>query len=132
MADNGTKPGVFTNKKPRTGNTKEAMQLLMSNPRTAKLIAWGCHIAVLLALKSRTVHSRAVRDEMDRRGLLTKEDKEFWLGPVFKKLKTEKILTWTGHMFTYSDEERNVHERTIKLWELNEDADLTVYRTPPE
>ena len=115
---------------PAGTGTREAMELL----RTTKSLAiqWGMHYAVKIALRKLTVHSREVWDEMERDGVLPTHGKAFWLGAVFRELKDAGVLVKTGHCFKYSDEARNIHERTIPLWQLNEKADLTPYRQPPK
>lgn len=114
---------------PAGTGTRTAMQTL-KNTRPLE-IQWGCFYAVKIALKKRTVHSRDVWDAMLADGIIKGYGKAFWLGTVFKTLKTEGVLTKTLHSYTYSDEARGIHERTIPLWELNEKADLTAYRTAP-
>ncbi len=110
--------------------TKEAMSLLKETKGLA--IQWGMHYAVKIAMRKLTVHSREVWEEMARDGVLPSYGKAFWLGSVFRELKSAGVLVKTGHFFKYSDEARNIHERTVPLWELNDKADLTPYRVPPK
>jgi hypothetical protein len=114
---------------PAGTGTKEAMATLKA---TRPLhIEWGMYFAVKIALRKRTVHSREVWEAMLAEKIINGDGKAFWLGAVFKELKEKNILKKTGHMHTYSDESRGIHERTVALWELNDMADLTPYRTPP-
>ena len=114
---------------PAGTGTREAMTQLKKNHPLK--IQWGMHYAVKIALKKRTVHSREVWDALLADGIIKGDSKAFWLGAVFRELKDESILRKTGHSYTYSDEARNIHERTVSLWEINEKADLTPYRTEP-
>jgi hypothetical protein len=78
------------------------------------LIASAKKIAEELIKSNGTVTSRQVRAEMAARGLLVEADKEHWLGAVFRDRRFE----WTGKYSSYSDEKRNIHERTSKVWKL--------------
>lgn len=94
-------------------------------------ILWGCYYAVQIALKKDTVHSREVRDRMFKEGLIG-EGKEFWLGTVFHTLKEDGVLKHDGHWYKYSDPERGIHERTVKIWCLDRKAVLLPkYLEPP-
>lgn len=115
---------------PAGTGTKEAMALLKGTKPNH--IAWGAHYAVKIALRKRTVHSQEVFAEMLADKIITGEGKAFWLGAVFRELKDAGVLRKTLHTYSYSNEARNTHERTVALWELNEAADLTPYRTAPE
>ena len=96
-------------------------------------IAWGCHIAVQIAKRTLTAHSRMVRAEMDRRALVSDvSGPEFWMGAVFKTLKDAGILKETGQRFKYSDSSRGIHEREVKIWALVENADTTKYDKAPD
>jgi len=122
-------PAYPRDKDPRQG-TKQAMQKLEAKHTTK--VDWACHIAVDIAKKNLTVHSRTVRDEMERRGLL--EDSagaEHWLGAAMNKLAGLGILKKSGHSYKYSDSSRGIHERTVTIWELVDGADTEYYEEPP-
>jgi len=99
-----------------TRSTEEGMALLRRH--RAELIAAGQQIARFLAEINGTVHSRAVRDEMERRGLLNGDGSECWLGAVFNGKNSG--LEWTGHWYRYTvkNNNRNIHEKHIKIWRL--------------
>ena len=69
----------FDNDDVRQG-TEGAMKLL--NATHADKIAWASHLAVKLAKANLSVHSRMVRAEMVKEGIIpeTGGGKEFWLG----------------------------------------------------
>lgn len=93
----------------------------------AYLIAKGKREAAILAAAHGSVHSRALRSRLVELGVLTPELQnrvgDYWLGAVFRG----HLWEWTGDRFTYSDKERNIHERTVKVWRLKHGAQL-----PPE
>lgn len=123
-------PKFPTSGDPHEGTNVALKKLEAMHP---KEIAWGCHIAVQIAKKNLTVHSREVRREMEKRGLLSLDTgAEFWLGAVFKRLQRDKVLHSTGQKYKYSDAERGIHEREVKIWALVEGVDTTPYETPPE
>lgn len=97
-----------------TKSTEEAMGVL--NATRPDYIAIGREIAIKLAGMFGEVHSRQVRDVMEKLGYLGKfeNEKDFWLGSVFRN----EAFEWTGKYHTYSDPERNIHERTVKVWRL--------------
>lgn len=114
---------------PHSGSRVALAKLASDHPHE---IAWGCHIAVQIAKRSLTVHSRMVREEMERRGLVSNvSGPEFWMGAVFKTLKSAGILKETGQRFKYSDASRGIHEREVKIWALVEFADTEKYDTAP-
>lgn len=122
-------PPYPRDKDPRQG-TKQAMQKLEAK-HPAK-IDWACHFAVQIAKKNLTVHSRAVRDEMERRGLIGPDTgSEFWLGAAMNKLAQQGILSKSGHSYKYSDSSRGIHERTVAIWALVDGADTEYYDTEP-
>jgi hypothetical protein len=51
---------------------------------------------------------------MDARGLIRADCGEFWLGAVFRG----KEFEWTGQYLAYTDDDRNIHRGTIKVWRL--------------
>lgn len=109
--------------------TKTAMaELKRAHPLR---IQWGMHYAVKIALRKLTVHSREVWEALLADQIITEDGKAFWLGAVFRELKDAGILVKTGNRYKYSDEKRNIHEREIALWQLNDQADLTPYRIAP-
>lgn len=118
-----TQPAYPASDDPRAG-TKEAMAALDS--KYSGLIQKACCIAVELARKNLTTHSRDVRREMAARGLVGYDGREFWLGRAFNKLAAEGIFKEVGR-FKYSDETRNIHERNIALWALVDGADASKY-----
>lgn len=119
----------MTEEKKAGDGTREAMvRLKASKPLH---IQWGMHYAVKIAMRKLTVHSREVWDEMAKDGVLPAHGSAFWLGAVFRELKDLGILVKTGLRYKYSDETRNIHEREVHLWQLNDKADLTPYRIAP-
>lgn len=115
---------------PAGTGTRRAMDDLKA--RYPVHVAWGMHYAVKIALRKLTVHSQEVLDELIRDGIITGEGKVFWLGAVFRELKEKGVLLKTIHQHKYANEARNVHERLIFLWQINDKADLTDYRLPPK
>jgi len=96
-----------------TRNTEAAMDLLEES--RAKLIADARRIAAMLIRKCGYTHSRDVRHEMHRIGLLDGYDgADYWLGCVFRSPE----FVFTGDWYTYSDPYRNVHERRVRVWAL--------------
>lgn len=96
-----------------TRSTDEAMNVL--NEQRAALIAAARQVAIDLINKEGFAHSRSVRTEMDRRGLLAGYDgKDFWLGAVFR----DEMFEPAGRWFEYSDHSRNIHERRVHVWKL--------------
>jgi hypothetical protein len=113
---------------PREG-TREAMKTLET--RYPDEIRHACQIAVEIARRKLTVHSREVREEMERRKLIGADTgNEYWLGAAMNRLAREKILERTGHTYKYTDAARGVHERTVTIWQLREGADTTAYDPP--
>lgn len=99
--------------KSRTNSTGQAQRVLEAY--RSKLIARGREVAIEIAKKRGTVHSRQVRQRLDKEGLLVNPlVGEFWLGMVFRS----NDFKWTGDYYHYSDSSRNIHERTVKVWEL--------------
>lgn len=103
-------------KKSKTRSTDEAMRVL--EDARAELIATARDEAAALARAHGTVHSRMVRASLEAKGLVHPDEKEFWIGAVFRDPRFE----WTGERYSYSDPARNVHERTVKVWRLKETA----------
>jgi hypothetical protein len=110
--------------------TRAAMERLQATKPLH--IQWGMHYAVKIALRKLTVHSREVWDALIADGIITGEGRAHWLGAVFRELRDGGVLTKTGNRYKYSDEERNIHEREVALWEINPKADLTPYRLEPK
>jgi len=110
--------------------TEQAMAQL--NGVHAVKIAWGEYLAVKLAKKHLSVHSRALREAMVKEGIIPEDNpgKEFWLGAVFRNLRDKGIMEKNG-TYKYGDKERNTHERTISIWQLKAGADLTPYAVAP-
>lgn len=122
-------PPYPKSKDPRAG-TKKAMELLEANHPTE--IQLARRIAVEIAQSRLTVHSRMVRDEMARRGLIGPDTgSEFWLGAAMGGLGKQGILKDTGTMYKYSDEARNIHERKVAIWTLVDGADVSKYPPVP-
>lgn len=122
-------PAFPTSGNPHEG-TRVAMKKLQSSHPTE--IAWGCHVAIKIAKRRLTVHSRDVWDELGRMGIVSASSgSAFWLGAVFDELKRAGLLKPTGQTLTYSDASRGIHERTIKIWGLTEDADTSAYDKEP-
>jgi hypothetical protein len=97
----------------KTRSTGQATQVLKTY--RLKLIARGREIAKAIAKRRGKVHSRQVRQQMEKEGLLVNPlIGDFWLGIVFRS----DDFKWTGEYFRYSDSARNIHERTVKVWTL--------------
>lgn len=102
-----------------TRSTDEAMALLKAT--RAKLIARAREIACELIAQNGETHSREVYEVMKTRDLLdSRVKKDFWLGAVFHS----KEFAWTAKWFRYSDTggDKNIHERTVKVWTFNRQA----------
>lgn len=96
-----------------TQSTGEAMELLES--KRGHLIAKGRFIAGQICLRKGTTTSREVLEEMEKLDLIPPDGKHFWVGAIFNQ---QKCFCWTGEVVSYSNRERNIHERTIKVWKL--------------
>lgn len=95
----------------KTKSTDEAMDALQLH--RANLIKLGRQAAFDIAKRDGVVHSRKVRQALAEMGKLDHPDVgDYWLGAVFR----HEAFEWTGDHFVYSDEDRNIHERTVKLW----------------
>jgi len=92
----------------------ESMKLLEDSH--GHLISRAREEAILLAKASGTVHSRMVRARMKALNLLPPDGKEYWLGTVFRDPRFE----WTGELHTYSDPDRKVFDRNVKVWRLKD------------
>jgi hypothetical protein len=99
----------------KTQSTKEAMAVLKYRRQT--LIRAGRLAAVKIAAKRGRVTSRDVHSSMGAQGLLDPTISDYWLGAVFNRAPE---LEWTGEYESYSNESRNIHERTVKVWRLSE------------
>lgn len=122
-------PPRATSGDPHEG-TRVAMQKLESSHPLH--IQWGCHVAIKIAKRRMAVHSRDTWDELERMGIVDAVSAPaFWLGAVFKRLKTDGILKDSGQKFKYSDAVRGIHEREVKIWVLIEGADTSAYDTEP-
>ena len=105
-----------------THSTEEAMALLKRT--RAELIDIARQIAREQIEAHGSTHSRQVLEAMEQLGLLddTGEISDYWLGAVFRRTE----FKWTGEWYHYSDDRvmsrngkrRNIHERTIKVWQL--------------
>lgn len=112
-------------KDPR-GETKEALGKI--EVRHARIVRHACRVAVRLAKQKLTVHSREIRDALVAEGILDPEaGPEHWLGAAVNKLAKEGILEKSGHTYKYTDASRGIHERTVTIWQLKENADTTRY-----
>jgi len=100
-----------------TRSTAEAMDLLRS--KRAYLISLGRFFAGQIAQKNGKVHSREVRAAMDATGVFSSYNGvgDYWLGAVFNN---SPFFEWTGDWCTYKDDQRNIHERTVKVWRLRD------------
>lgn len=96
-----------------TRSTKEAMDLLKQ--QRARLRERAIRIAEGLCRNYGTTTTPAVYAEMMRLHLIPPGVRNFWLGSVFNR---NPRFEWTGRVVSYSDSERNVHERTVKVWRL--------------
>ncbi len=107
-------PGFTHAERPVTRSTAQAMDVL--ERAKGPIILAARRVAQQLARAHGTVHSRQVRQALIEQGLLTQDlvKKDFWMGAVFRGSEWE----WTGKYHTYSDADRNIHERTVKVWKL--------------
>lgn len=96
----------------KTRSTDEAMKLLRK--RRLEQIMKARELAVEICERVGSVSSREVRKAMAAAGELDNDEHEFWLGAVFR----HERFQWTGRYYTYRDSARNIHERTVKVWEL--------------
>lgn len=111
-----------------TRTTEEAMAVLRSNDQKAYFIAYARWIAVQICQAQGTVHSRLVRDEMEKRGcFIGYHGKDFWLGAVFR----DGPFLPTGLRFKYTDGARNIHDREVRVWQLDPQAPAVVEPTLP-
>ena len=118
-------PEFPTSGDPHEGTRVAMKKLEASHPLH---IQWGCYAAILIARKNLTVHSRAVWEKLGQLGVVDQSTgPAFWLGAVFKKLKTEGLLRDTGQKYKYSDASRGIHEREVKIWALTENAQTRAY-----
>ena len=93
-------------------------------------------IAVRIARECGFVHTRLVRAEMARMGLIAavpaesiRGPTEKWLGSALRCGPFEK----TGERAPRGDASRNIHGGdTVCVWRLREGADLSSYETMPE
>lgn len=123
-------PPYPRDKDPRQG-TKQALQKLEA--KHPLQIEWACHVAVQIAQKNLTVHSRAVREEMERRDLVGPDTgSEFWLGAAMNKLARLNILKSTGNKYKYADSSRGIHEREVTIWALVDGADTSYFEEEPK
>lgn len=96
-----------------TKSKAEALDVLREY-RSA-LITLARKVAKRIAKENGTVHVRAVRAELAKMNALDEDVGDYWLGAVFNK---NPDFEWTGEHHTYADEERNVHEKSVKVWKL--------------
>jgi hypothetical protein len=109
-------------------DTKEALGKVEA--RHAGAVRDACVVAVEIAKRKLTVHSREVREAMVTKGMLDPESgPEHWLGAAIHRLAKEGILEKSGHTYKYTDAERGIHERTVTVWQLKDDADTSCYDT---
>lgn len=111
-----------------TQSVEEAVASIKKDDRRAYFIAYGRYVAVQLAAKHGSVHSRQVRAEMERRGVLFGyRGRDHWIGAVFQNFAA---LEPTGETFKYTDPARNVHERRVHVWRLKEGVRPEDYPKP--
>lgn len=85
-----------------------------------ELIEKAREIVVELCTSSRlgTTTTRQVRKEMERRGLLTPDFSEVWMGTLFR----DKRFEWTGKVAAAEFEKTHFGRRTsgcaVKVWKL--------------
>lgn len=121
-----TKPSKSKAPRAKTRSTEEAMDVL----RTWRnyLIRYGICVAIQLIKKYGSTNSHAVVSEMNRRGILKGyHGKNLWVGAVFNR----GLFKHTGRLISYSDDTRNIHERTIGEWTLK-DPQTTVPLFPTD
>lgn len=76
-----------------------------------------------------TVHSREVRARMVEEGILDGyTGADFWLGTVFNSGPWEP----TRRRYKYTDAERNIHDREVRIWKLKEGAGADAYTEPKQ
>jgi len=113
-----------------TRSTGEAMDVLTAKHH--REIQLARHVAAVIALARGTVHSRQVRWVLYQLGLITGNEHEFWIGAVFRD---PKVFHWTENYYSHSSASRNIHERTVKVWELTSISagrnSLNVAPSPP-
>jgi len=100
-------------------DTEQAMALLKAT--RAYYIAWGKRIAHQIAQFQGEVMSYEVVEAMEAQGVLPQDDPtgRFWVGAVFNR---NKSFVWTGCVGSHSRSDRNLHERTVRVWALTEAA----------
>jgi len=100
-------------------STGEAMRLL--EERRAWLVRKGRFVAWTIARERGTVTSADVFQAMVRSYYVDADgESPRWLGAVFARSAFE----WTGEYRTRRDMERNVHERTTKIWRARAGAKM--------
>jgi hypothetical protein len=104
-------PQPLVRRSGKTRSTAEAMDVLVKHRR--ELIERGRAVAVEIARRGGTVHSRQVRAAMADQ--LNPDDGETWLGAVFNC----RLFRWTGEFHSYGDDGRNCHDgHVVKIWRL--------------
>ncbi len=111
------------------GTTAAAHEVL--NKTRGFYIQYAMWTAARLLQKKGTVHSREVRDLMVQEHALDGyTGNDFWLGTAFNNLKAKGAIEWTHHHYKYSDQERNIHDREVKIWKPKEGFDLSTLTKP--
>lgn len=95
-----------------THSTDEAMSILKATRR--RLINLAREVARSLIAQTGFTTTEAVRQQMILDGTYDDSVKGYWLGAVFNRAG----FIWTGRYQSYTDDVRNIHERTVKVWTL--------------
>jgi len=91
------------------------------------LVSAGRVVAMELCKKKGSTNTLEVRKEMERRDLLVGyTGKNHWTGAIFNQ---SKVFEHTGDFISYSDPDRNIHEREIRVWQLK-DPEVSIPTLP--
>jgi hypothetical protein len=103
----------YRRRRAATKTTAEAMALLQRMKRG--YIEAAQRVAVEIASRVGGVYSHVVRSALVERGLIPHDESCLWMG---RALCSCRKLEWSGKWFSYTDTERCIHERTVKVWRL--------------
>lgn len=108
------------------GTTAEAMALLKAY--RGYCIAWGRRIGWELCQQNIDTTSYEVIEEMEKRKLIPDDIGRFWVGAVFNK---NPDFEFTGEYRSHRRDDRNLHERTVRVWRLSFAATPPPIPQPP-